>query len=217
MAEKSVMIDLEDPQAGKIAEVIGNKTSKKILALIAEQEKSETEIANELRLPMNTVGYNIKKLEDAGLIEKSKEIKWSEKGKRIYRYRASNKRIVIMPRKVMRGIIPGILASIVGALGIKIWSDNAIQGRTEFVQTASERAGDMATIAGSSGTASQIMAENAEKATEIIDAGGAVINSSSGFAGTPIWMWFLLGAWIALLVVVLWTIYKENKLDSSKD
>ena len=63
----SIMIDLNDPRTEKIADVISNKTSKKILTLLADNELSESEIAKGIGAPMNTVGYNIKKLE--GLLD----------------------------------------------------------------------------------------------------------------------------------------------------
>ena len=72
MAEKIISIDLNDPRSAKIAEVIRNKTCKRILGLIAEKEVSESEISSELSLPMNTIGYNVKKLVDSGLIEEEK-------------------------------------------------------------------------------------------------------------------------------------------------
>ena len=37
MTEKYLNIDIEDPRSGKIAEVLGNKTSKKILSLLILQ------------------------------------------------------------------------------------------------------------------------------------------------------------------------------------
>ncbi|MEK6800653.1 MAG: winged helix-turn-helix domain-containing protein, partial [Nanoarchaeota archaeon] len=58
----SIMIDLDDPRSEKIAEVISNKTAKKILISLAEGEKSIGDISLELGLPVNTVSYNIDKM-----------------------------------------------------------------------------------------------------------------------------------------------------------
>ena len=68
--------------------------SKKILSLIAEKEATGSEIANELNLPLNTVGYNIDKLLKAGLIETSKNFFWSLKGKKMPTYKISNKKVI---------------------------------------------------------------------------------------------------------------------------
>src|SRR3989344_1058718 len=109
MTKSSIMIDLDDPRTEKIAEVISNKTSKKILGVLAEREMSETDISRALDLAMNTVNYNVKKLEEAGLIEKVKGFLWSEKGKRIHKYKVVDRRIVISPRSMIRGILPSVL------------------------------------------------------------------------------------------------------------
>ncbi len=112
MAKKEINMDLDDPRAGKIAEVLSNKTCKKILGVLAENEMTESEVAAELGLPLNTVGYNVKKLVSAGLIEKIGGFLWSVKGKRIHKYKVSNKKIVISPRVNFNKI----LASLIGVL-----------------------------------------------------------------------------------------------------
>ena len=86
MTKSSINLDLDDPRIGKIADVISNKTTKKILSMLADSSDfglSESEISNKLEIPANTVNYNVKKLEEVGLIEKTRKILWSEKGKRI--------------------------------------------------------------------------------------------------------------------------------------
>ena len=85
---------------------MSNKTCKKILGVLAEKEMSESEIASELGIALNTVGYNIKKLVSAGLIEKVGGFLWSVRGKRIHKYKLSNKKIVISPKVTMRAVVP---------------------------------------------------------------------------------------------------------------
>ena len=80
--EKYVLVSLGDERAKEIAEAIGNKTSKKILDLLSDKEMSESEISRELKIPLNTADYNVKKLVKAGLIEEKKHF-FSSKGKRI--------------------------------------------------------------------------------------------------------------------------------------
>lgn len=112
MSEKYFNIDIDDPRASKIAEVMSNKTSKRILSLIAEKELTASEIAAELDLPLNTVGYHIEKLLEAGLIEKSKNFFWSIKGKKMPTYRLSNKKILISPKK----LIPQVPIAVLGVI-----------------------------------------------------------------------------------------------------
>ena len=77
-----ILMSLDDPRAKKVAQVVGNKTSQKILNYLAENsKKSEQDIATELKIPLNTVGYNIKQLLDTGLIDKTNNFFWSKKGK----------------------------------------------------------------------------------------------------------------------------------------
>jgi len=61
------MIDLDDVRSERIAEVLSNKTSKKVLQALAEGEKSASDIAGVLNLPLNTVTYNLKKLTEVDL------------------------------------------------------------------------------------------------------------------------------------------------------
>lgn len=189
MTEKSIMLDLQDPRAGKIAEIIGNKTCKKILEAIAEKEMSESEIVSALGIPGNTVNYNIKKLRESGLIEETKGFLWSSKGKRILRYRVSNKKIVISPRSVIRGIVPSAIASFIIAMGLKIFVSSG-----QIAQRAGDYAGEVTSSGG--------MTSGAERATGIIaessDFSNMILNAPNS------WAWFLIGALSALLIFILW-------------
>ena len=115
--EKYILVSLEDEKAGKLANVLASKTSKRILDLLAEKELSESEIAKELKMPLNTVEYNLKKLLEAGIIEKSKHY-WSVKGKKVETYKVANKLIVISPKRSniyskLKGVAPVALISVI--------------------------------------------------------------------------------------------------------
>ncbi len=182
MAGSSVLVDLDDPRTAKIADVISNKTCKKILQILAEKEMSESEIARELKVPINTVDYNIKKLHEAGLIEQSKKFLWSEKGKKIYYYKISDKRIVISPKSIFRGIVPAFVASIIGALGIYYWFEKT---REVAVEEASRTAETVAALYATSEVAEKTVIE-----------GNAIFYSP--------WLWFLIGAWLAIIFMIAW-------------
>ena len=190
MTKSSIMIDLDDPRTEKIADVISNKTAKKIISILSEKELSEAEISDKLGIPANTVEYNIKKLDGAGLIEKTGGYFWSVKGKRIHRYKVSNKKIIISPKSLSRGIIPAIIGSIIIAIIIKIFVGVEIVGTYGNDNTAmlKEARGAIAAV---------------QPPTQVSDLTYSAANSPNS------WAWFLLGSLIALLIVVFWN-YRER-------
>ncbi len=185
------MIDLDDPRTDKIADVISNKTSKKILSFLAERELSETEISKSLNIPINTIEYNINKLEQAGLIEKIKGFYWSQKGKKIYKYKISNKKIVISPRSILKGIIPAILTTSIIALGIKLFV--GIESTQTQKQTIIE---DMPIITSEGAGA---IAEEASRIAE-----PQISQLPNLLSSTNAWAWFMLGALTAILIFLIW-------------
>jgi len=121
--DKYVLMNMNEPRSKKIAEALGNKTCKKILDYLADNsEKSEEDISKVLNIKLNTTEYNLKKLLDAGLIEKNKNFFWSKKGKKIALYSLAKKHIIISPSSMkvspsaLRGILSGLLAVLVVAL-----------------------------------------------------------------------------------------------------
>ena len=117
MNDKFIMMNLDDERSKKVAEVMKSEACKRILDYLAEiKEASETDISKNLNMPLNTVGYNLKKLLDSGLVEKTKNFFWSAKGKKIPMYKLARKHIVISPRSsrpnlaLLKTIVPVILA-----------------------------------------------------------------------------------------------------------
>lgn len=121
MADKYLMLNLDDEKSGKIAEVLSNKTCKRILGLIADDELSQKDISLKLKIPLNTVDYNIKKLLFADLVEKTPRFFWSVKGKRIETYRLTNKKILISTRSTFSGMMASILFGGFVFAGIKTY------------------------------------------------------------------------------------------------
>lgn len=121
MTEKYIELNLNDEKSAKIAEILGNKTAKKILSLLAEEELSQGDIARRLGVGLSNIDYNIKKLMDSGLIEKSSGFFWSVKGKKIPTYKLANKKIIISPKNSFKS---WVLSSVFGGLilgSIKMW------------------------------------------------------------------------------------------------
>jgi len=123
MNDKFIMIELEDSKSKKVAEILKNKTAKKILNYLSDvKDASETDMATELKIPLNTLEYNLKKLIDAGLVKKTKKFFWSKRGKKIPMYALAKKHIIISPKgsrpsaNALRAVLPvlGILA--IGAI-----------------------------------------------------------------------------------------------------
>jgi DNA-binding transcriptional ArsR family regulator len=127
MEKSYLMLSLDDDKAKDLADVMGNKTCKKILSILANAERSESDIAKDLSQPMNTVEYNLKKLVSAGLVEKSKDYFWSIKGKRIPVYKLSNKYIVIAPRSSslagLKTFLPVAVILGIGAVAVNYFSN----------------------------------------------------------------------------------------------
>ena len=186
------MVDLEDPRTGKIADAISNNTCKKILAVLSEKELSEGDISKELDIPLNTVGYNIKKLVEASLIEKSKQFFWSAKGKRIPVYKISNKRIIISPKSMIRGIIPAVIISGFITLGIGLWN-SATQRTAQAASTLQKGITNISATAEAGAMAK-------ESAGEI---SAAIISSNA-------WLWFLTGALTALFIFLIWNWFRKK-------
>ncbi len=145
MDKKYLLISMDDDKAGKIADVFGNKTCKKIITFLAEKESSEKEIADALKMPINTIEYNLKKLLNAELIEKTKNFFWSRKGKKIGLYRLSNKSIIISPKKKeinseIKSILPVILLSGIAAFIIKNLTSSLYEIKGTMLKSAAEMA-----------------------------------------------------------------------------
>ncbi len=125
MNKKYILVSIDDERSKHISEVLGNKKCKKIIGVLSEKEASEKDISDELKIPINTIEYNLNKLIKAGLIEKTKNFFWSKKGKKIDMYRISNKSIIISPKSQitskLKTIVPVAIASIIGAIFIKLF------------------------------------------------------------------------------------------------
>ena len=172
------MIDLADPRSAIIADVLANKTCKKMLVVLAEKPLSVSALSETLHIPLTTADYTVKKLISAGFIEQA-DFFWSAKGKKVPSYRVSDTHIVIAPRRIMKGVVPALLVSFVGAFSVYELTKPLV---IEYPE-ASASAGAL--------LASQTVA----KASDIVQ---PLVNLQS-HAG----LWFITGALLALLVVLL--------------
>ncbi|MEI6058878.1 MAG: helix-turn-helix domain-containing protein [archaeon] len=212
MTNKYIMLSLDDEATKHLSEVIGNESCKKILSMLAEhgdEGLTETEISQKLKMPLNTIDYNIKKLVKSGLIEQAKHF-WSVRGKRMPAYRVSNKKIILSPKKskisalknlVLPAAITGALALVLRQISIpaeiitnsdmnfKESVDGALMASTTSVASGA------APVVGDSASALQPTIWN---------------NIISNISSIPTWEWFLIGAWLAIVLFFVLNI-KNNK------
>lgn len=196
------MVSLDDERSSKLSKVLGNKTCEKIINYLAEEkEASEQDIAHALKMPINTVEYNLNSLLNAELIEKSKNFFWSQKGKKIVMYKVSNKSIIISPRSritnKLKSILPVAIVAGIGAIAIKYFvTPTNYLLRDDSVQMFAEKGVSLASTAQDS-----VMAPAVNTAIPF--------SFISYLQSLPDWYWFSLGA---VLAVVIMTIVNWSKL-----
>ena len=203
------MVDMNDERTGKIAEVLSNKTCKRVLEVISESEEvSAGDIVSKLKMPPNTVDYNLKKLIAAGLIEENKSFFWSVKGKKIKTYKAANKKIIISTKPKFAGVIASALLFGVIGFSAKLFGNMAglfgstYSGNT-FVNSASDNLVSKISAGGASSL--NLVAPSASEGVSNLTLNNS-INFSSFFSNT--WVWFIFGALIGVIIFIL---YKQMK------
>lgn len=95
--EKLLILQLSE-DCKKIARLLSNETSIRILKLLNKKSMSAADLAGELQVRLNTLKYNLDSLLEVGLI-RVRQIKWSRKGREVKIYEAVEKVIVLLPGK----------------------------------------------------------------------------------------------------------------------
>jgi DNA-binding transcriptional ArsR family regulator len=98
MAEPVVILEPGEERAQKVAKAMASQTAGDILRLLGTGEKTSTEIAEHLKLPMNTVQYHTENLLDAGLISVA-STKYSVKGREVKVYALTSQLLIVAPRQ----------------------------------------------------------------------------------------------------------------------
>jgi DNA-binding MarR family transcriptional regulator len=196
--ENFILVSLEDSRSKEISEVLGSKTCKKVIAYLSEhKEASQKDLSDNLKIPMNTMDYNIKKLLSSGFIQKRKNFFWSKKGKKIVMYELSNKSIVISHKKPatdkLKSIIPAFILTAAGTFAV--WTYEKLSS----LSLTGER---VSMGAGANNLMDKTVTESAAYATT-----PAIHNF---LQNTPLlWGWFLAGA---LFVLTIFSIINWRKL-----
>ncbi|AKB26549.1 putative transcriptional regulators [Methanosarcina sp. MTP4] len=146
-----VMVLPVNEDSRKITQTLSNETSLKVLELLGKKSLSATDIAEELKIPLTTVKYNLDSLVDSDLI-KVKQIKWSRKGRQVKIYEAMEKLIILVPSRnpvdkisiinLLQQYIGVIAAAFFAAAGIEYLSAY-LKARKVFQATAPLRLGVM--------------------------------------------------------------------------
>ena len=187
--ETFLLMSLKEEKAKKLAEAISNKTSRKILELLGKKEKTSSNLAKELKLPISTISYNTKLLENAGLIESS-EFVWSDKGKQMNIYKLSKKMVIIAPKVTdnlknqLKSLLPVGLISLAVAGLIKIFYKPI-----------------------------QFMSAQVTPKTEAMTSLNDAIAQSSQTTITQVnyTLWFIYGVITTILIFIFWTILRRSK------
>jgi len=98
MAEDVILLEPGDVRAQKIAKAMASPTAGDILHQLRDGPKSLTDIADNLKLPMNTAKYHLENLLDAGLIA-VEQTKYSVKGREVKLYTLTNQLLIVAPRR----------------------------------------------------------------------------------------------------------------------
>lgn len=119
----------------KITQILSNETSLKILELLGKKSMSATNIAEELKLPLTTVKYNLDSLVESDLI-KVKQIKWSQKGRQVKIYESMEKLIVLVPSRssIDRPSIISLLQKYIGVIGAAVFAAAGIEYLSAYLR-----------------------------------------------------------------------------------
>jgi DNA-binding transcriptional ArsR family regulator len=210
-----VSLDLNDPRMKHISEIFGSESCKKILNLLAERELTETEISKELKMPLNSIDYNIKKLVQAGLIESGGHW-WSIKGKKMPSYRVSDKKIIISPKRMSSSVllVPALLIGGLISLTIRklVELNSYIPESNLFMAKAGVQESAISAVQTTADISS-----NCVDGSALENCGGSIISQQvvekTSFIGSiPGWEWFLIGIWSGVLIFFLLNYIFERRL-----
>ncbi len=184
---------MEDPNSKEVSEILGNKTCKSIISYLTKVESaSEKDLSDALKLPINTIEYNIKKLLKTSFIEKKPNFFWSKKGKKIPVYKLSNKTIILSPKKSnidrLKSIIPAALFSVVGSFSIWVYE-----------KINSYKIYDLAVEKTTIDNAGVLLKASSEIASSNSLVGS--LNYSNINLSPHLWIYFLIGSIIAIIII----------------
>lgn len=207
--ESFILVNLKETESKRLAQVISNDTSRKILDyLVNKQDATASDIAKALSLPLSTTQYNLQHLVEAKLLI-SDEYHYSEKGKEVDHYRLSNKFVIIAPQsskfesikeKLMKILPVGILT--VATAGII----QLVTGRTGLFTAGSQLESAPSRLLAAAPMAKDAAIDTAAETLSAVSTAPEIIQSYPNIA-----LWFLIGAFSALTIYFLIDLFRKNK------
>jgi DNA-binding transcriptional ArsR family regulator len=202
--ENFLLVSLKEAEAKKLAQVISNDTSRRILDHLATvRDDTEAAIAKKLGLAPSTVHYNMKALLQAKLVQVD-EFHYSEKGKEVNHYSLANKYVIIAPdsapqtlKDKLRRILPVALISAACAGLIQLWT--MLSGRTaELARNAPEMLQAQAPMLAEKAADTSITASTAGR-----EALPRVAEHAQSIFLTDPALFFLYGAVFAVIIFII--------------
>ncbi|MBD3204529.1 helix-turn-helix domain-containing protein [Candidatus Woesearchaeota archaeon] len=206
MSEESfLLVSLKEDKAKKLAQVLSNDTSRKILDYLSKKENAtETEISKQLDVPLSTIHYNMSHLVKAKLVNDD-QFTYSEKGKEVTHYSLSNKYVIIAPRETtglkdkLKKILP-VFAAIAGGTIIIRYFNRILN----IINPPMLKSGiEQETFGAAANQAMERAPMIAEQSMQQISAPPASYEAMA--------LWFLIGALFALAVYAGVSYYCKKK------
>ncbi len=208
--EPFLLVSLEEAKAKKLASVLQNKTCTKLLNhLSRHKEATESKLAQQLKLPLSTVHYNLQQLVTAGLVV-ADEYHYSAKGREVLHYRLANKYIIIAPQAEQEGFLQR-LKKILPAFSVVVGVAAALQLLGWWVTRSASSAAAVATVAAPPALKAEALDAAARAAPLAATAPGvepvatttATHTLLTTLTSTPVLLAFLVGGIVALLLTPL--------------
>lgn len=229
MTEKSfVMVSLKEDKAKELSKTLSNDTAIKILNYLAtKKHATETQISKELQIPISTVHYNLKQLSKNKLVI-TDEYHYSEKGKEIIHYKIANRYIIIAPEEdekfleKLKSFIPVVGISVAVSAILYFFSSiyqKAGVAATGALQDVSSRMlttsiaplAESATYTAETDAANMVADEIAKQAAPIATQASQDIIISIPAIALNNALWFLGGAILAILILIVLSYIKHKK------
>jgi len=217
--ENFLLVSLKEDEAKKLAQVISNDTSRKILDMLANRkDATESEIAKKMKLPLSTVHYNLQALLKARLVQ-ADEFHYSEKGKEVNHYSLANKYVIIAPKDApsnlaarLKRILPVALIVGAGALALQLFT--MLQTGPELLTKAIPMDTDSAAESTRNAVAYDAIKQTGASAVEETEQAVAPLVHSAADNMTQVpqrimesepnlALWFALGALFAIVVFIV--------------
>ncbi|MFC7203465.1 ArsR/SmtB family transcription factor [Haloferax namakaokahaiae] len=122
------LVALDDAEADSLVSVLSSTTARRLLAAVYDTPRPASELAEELDTTLQTVGYHIDRLTEAGLIEEVTT--WlSAQGREMAVYGPTSSALVLfVGAEETRPQLRSTLRTLVGGIGVAFLGSALVQG-----------------------------------------------------------------------------------------